>query len=287
MNNATNDNGDNDDDDNDDEYNYEYEYSNQDSGTTAVAVLLTLQYIICANAGDSRSVYSKQGHCTIPLSYDHKPDDEEEERRIVDAGGFVRVGRVDGDLAVSRGLGDFRFKEHELYRSMGTTVVEDMPHLNSRGGGEKRNKRRGGGGGNCSGEEDVLGQNYDADGDDAHRNSEILPDDQKVSPIPDIIVQKRDREVDEFVVIACDGIFDVQTNHECISLTAEIFQEGEDDMGLVCEEILDLCLEKGSKDNMTALVIKFPAQEIGQGGGVMKRRELRQEQEEEENQATN
>ena len=82
-----------------------------------------------------------------------------------------------------------------------------------------------------------MEQNYEGDGDDPQRNSEILPDDQKVNPIPDIIVQKRDRELDEFVVIACDGIFDVQTNHECISLTAEIFQEGEDDMGLVCEEV--------------------------------------------------
>lgn len=39
---------------------------------------------------------------------------------------------------------------------------------------------------------------------------------------------------------------------------------------------MDLSLEKGSKDNMTALVIKFPAQSVGEGGGVMKRREQRQ-----------
>jgi hypothetical protein len=32
---------------------------------------------------------------------------------------------------------------------------------------------------------------------------------------------------------------------------------------------------KGSKDNMTASVIKFPKQVIGQGGGVLARRERR------------
>ena len=46
-------------------------------------------------------------------------------------------------------------------------------------------------------------------------------------------------------------------------------------------QILDMCLEKGSKDNMTALVMKFPAQKITAGSGVMKRREARQLQAEE------
>lgn len=40
-------------------------------------------------------------------------------------------------------------------------------------------------------------------------------------------------------------------------------------------QILDLCLIKGSKDNMTAAVIKFPKQTIGSGGGVTARRERR------------
>mmetsp|Transcript_5056 Transcript_5056/g.6538 ORF Transcript_5056/g.6538 Transcript_5056/m.6538 type:complete len:491 (+) Transcript_5056:225-1697(+) len=237
-----------------------YHFDHQDSGTTAVVVMFTPEYIICANAGDSRSVYSKQGNCAIPLSYDHKPDDEEEERRIVEAGGFVRVGRVDGDLAVSRGLGDFRFKVNELYKLMGTASVADMPFLNE----DNRTKKR----------------------ERSHEQYVILPDDQKVSPVPDIVVQKRDRELDEFVVVACDGIFDVQTNHECVSMTAQIFQDGESDIGLVCEEIIDMCLEKGSKDNMTALVVKFHAQPVGNGGGVARRRELRQEAAEEEDKSS-
>ncbi len=178
----------------------------QDSGTTAVAVLITPQWIICSNAGDSRSVYSKQGNCTIPLSYDHKPDDEAEERRIYDAGGFVRGGRVEGDLAVSRGLGDFRFKEDDIYRSMGVSPVSFSRYSDTNG--------RKLGGGNVT-----------------------SPSEQKVSPLPDIIVQNRDLENDEFVVLACDGIFDVQSNHECVALTADIMRGGEGDLGLVCEEV--------------------------------------------------
>jgi hypothetical protein len=40
-----------------------------------------------------------------------------------------------------------------------------------------------------------------------------------------------------------------------------------------------LCLNKGSKDNMTALVVKMDAQKIGEGGGVMARRQKREEDE--------
>jgi serine/threonine protein phosphatase PrpC len=44
------------------------------------------------------------------MSEDHKPYNELERIRIELAGGKVLRKRVDGDLAVSRALGDFRFK---------------------------------------------------------------------------------------------------------------------------------------------------------------------------------
>jgi serine/threonine protein phosphatase PrpC len=190
------------------------EWQKSDSGSTATVVMFTPQWIICANAGDSRSVYSKQGHCTIPLSYDHKPDDEAEERRVYEAGGFVRGGRVEGDLAVSRGLGDFRFKQDEMYQNMGTVPVSFAQYADVKGSGRKKG---------------LVGP-----------ASVLSPEDQKVSPMPDIVLQNRNREHDEFVIVACDGIFDVLSNHECIALTADIFRQGESDLGLVCEEVREL-----------------------------------------------
>ena len=41
-------------------------------------------------------------------------------------------------------------------------------------------------------------------------------------------------------------------------------------------KLLDTCLKKGSRDNMTVLIVKFPAQIIGKGGGVPKRRKRRE-----------
>ena len=68
--------------------------------------------MVCANAGDSRACYSgAEGTPTQALSHDHKPSNQRERRRIERAGGLVAGGRVDGCLAVSRGLGDFKFKQ--------------------------------------------------------------------------------------------------------------------------------------------------------------------------------
>lgn len=215
----------------------------EDPGTTIVVVVVTPEWVVCANAGDSRAVFSKSGGRAVPLSYDHKPDDEAEEKRIREAGGYVAGGRVEGDLAVSRGLGDFRFKEvNTVLKGNDTSTAGDD-------------------GKSTDGTENML-----------------MVEDQKVSPIPDIIVQHRNKDIDEFILVACDGIFDVQTNYEAVKTVADIFNEGEDNLGLICEEVLDTCLMMGSKDNMTALVLQFDAQKVGEGGGVAARRQKRDEE---------
>src|SRR6185312_4720998 len=68
--------------------------------------------IYIANVGDSRAVASFGGRAD-PLSQDHKPSSETESRRIVAAGGWVEFNRVNGNLALSRALGDFVFKRNE------------------------------------------------------------------------------------------------------------------------------------------------------------------------------
>jgi serine/threonine protein phosphatase PrpC len=68
-----------------------------------------MKTLIIANAGDSRSVLCRGG-VAVPLSYDHKPENEEERRRIEHAGSTITEGRVDGNLNLSRSLGDMKYK---------------------------------------------------------------------------------------------------------------------------------------------------------------------------------
>nr|XP_043618413.1 probable protein phosphatase 2C 75 [Erigeron canadensis] len=83
-------------------------------GSTAVVLLLTHEYIIVANCGDSRAVLCRHGK-PMPLSVDHKPDREDERARIEALGGrvlFVGSGtRVEGVLAMSRAIGDRFLKQ--------------------------------------------------------------------------------------------------------------------------------------------------------------------------------
>ena len=63
--------------------------------------------------GDSLGVLSRNG-IAHPLSDDHKPLQHTESIRIIQAGGFVSsVGRINGNLNVSRSLGDLKYKQVE------------------------------------------------------------------------------------------------------------------------------------------------------------------------------
>lgn len=63
-----------------------------------------------ANVGDARIVLCRNGKA-LRLSYDHKGSDENEGRRIANAGGLILNNRVNGVLAVTRALGDAYLKD--------------------------------------------------------------------------------------------------------------------------------------------------------------------------------
>ncbi|ESR40896.1 hypothetical protein CICLE_v10025621mg [Citrus x clementina] len=79
------------------------------SGSTACVAIIRDKQLVVANAGDSRCVLSRKGQA-LNLSKDHKPDLEVEKDRILKAGGFIQVGRVNGSLNLARAIGDVEFK---------------------------------------------------------------------------------------------------------------------------------------------------------------------------------
>jgi protein phosphatase PTC1 len=79
-------------------------------GTITVPPVNARRVLYSANAGDARGVLCRGGKA-VRLTYDHKGSDKQEAKRIMDAGGFVMSGRVNGVLAVTRSLGDSAMKE--------------------------------------------------------------------------------------------------------------------------------------------------------------------------------
>lgn len=184
-------------------------------GCTAATCLIRAHDLIVASAGDSRVVLSRKGQA-MDLSEDHKPGSPGEVKRIKAAGGFVMeqkfgphtIHRVNGELSVSRAIGDLRFKK-----------------------------------------------------DSSRSQAE-----QMITCVPDTRTFRRHPD-DEFLVIACDGIWDVLSSQEVVARVHKglpAIRRGELQPTDVISSILDDCLADDPQtqfgrggDNMTMLLVVF------------------------------
>ena len=91
-------------------------------GNTATVVFIDKNILYCANVGDSRCVLIGYDQ-PYRMSYDDKVSDESEMKRIIQAGGKIRKKRINGELAISRGIGDHEYKKYGLICT---------PHINKK-----------------------------------------------------------------------------------------------------------------------------------------------------------
>ncbi|KAF2140718.1 uncharacterized protein K452DRAFT_299439 [Aplosporella prunicola CBS 121167] len=137
-----------------------------------------------ANVGDARIVLCRKGRA-LRLSYDHKGSDENEGRRIANAGGLILNNRVNGVLAVTRALGD--------------SYMKDL----------------------------VTGHPYTTE-------TVIQPDQ------------------DEFIILACDGLWDVCSDQEAVDLVRNIA-----DPQAASKHLVDHALARFSTDNLSCMIVRF------------------------------
>ncbi|KAF7806475.1 putative protein phosphatase 2C 27 [Senna tora] len=93
--------------------------SSLSSGTTALTAIIFGRSLLVANAGDCRAVLSRRG-AAIEMSKDHRPFCIKERKRIESLGGFVDDGYLNGQLGVTRALGNWH--------------LEGMKEMSGRGG---------------------------------------------------------------------------------------------------------------------------------------------------------
>jgi len=176
-------------------------------GCTAICVVVRKEDILAGNAGDSRAVLCRAGK-QVELSFDHKPKDDIEKNRIEAAGGYLEHtpggARVNGNLNLSRAIGDLEYKKRE----------------------------------------------------------DLKPEEQIICSTPDFLYKELTPE-DEFVILACDGIWDVMTNQEAVDFVRERLLK-KMELGQIAQEVLDHCITEDpaktnglGTDNMTVLIVKL------------------------------
>ncbi|XP_077596787.1 protein phosphatase, Mg2+/Mn2+ dependent, 1Nb (putative) [Stigmatopora nigra] len=82
------------------------------------------------------------------------------------------------------------------------------------------------------------------------------PQQQMVSPEPEVSVLGRS-PADEFLVLACDGVWDAIGNEELCAFVRNRLLVCTD-LRDVCAQVVDLCLYKGSLDNISIILLCFP-----------------------------
>lgn len=97
------------------------------AGCTACVALIVKNELYVANAGDSRCIVLS-GSQAIAMSEDHKPDLDIERERIQKAGGYIIDGRINGNLNLSRAIGDLEYKKNSDMKP-GEQLISAVPDV--------------------------------------------------------------------------------------------------------------------------------------------------------------
>jgi serine/threonine protein phosphatase PrpC len=188
------------------------------SGSTAATVLLFGRRLFAANVGDSRVVLCRGGGQCVELTSDHKPSRPDEAARVRAAGGFILHKRVMGELAITRAFGDKSFK-------MGIkAMLEDAEELAGAGGA----------GGNEQ-QKDLTAPLVSAEPE-----------------IASMILSHND----EFLLLACDGLFDVFRSQDAIALARQELIAHRGEPAEVARILSDQAIRvRRSRDNVSILIV--------------------------------
>ncbi|XP_015607488.1 probable protein phosphatase CG10417 [Cephus cinctus] len=101
-------------------------------------------------------------------------------------------------------------------------------------------------------------------GDHAYKqNIELPAQEQMISALPDVRHTTIDPEKDEFMILACDGIWNFMSSQDVIQFVRTRLLQGYKNISHICEELFDHCLAPDTLgdgtgcDNMTAVIVQF------------------------------
>lgn len=200
------------------------------SGACAIICYIENRTAFFANLGDSRAVLCRGGRA-IDMSTDHKPDRPDEKARIEKAGGFV--GRTEAE------------KDKSALWKMCMCVANGPQRVFPGGLAVCRSI-----------------------GDVGHKNGKysegLIIADAETSQV------ELDEDLDEFIVLACDGVWDVMKSQEAIDIVRKYLKKTKDPSS-AAEALCETALEKGSMDNISSCVIKLSRRPNDNDGATRKK----------------
>lgn len=100
---------------------------------------------------------------------------------------------------------------------------------------------------------------------DFKENPDLPPQSQALVCTPECLTHER-TEDDILLLLACDGVFDVMSNDEVGAFVHDLFvnntAEASEKLPIIGDKLIEECLAKGSKDNISVLIVSLPPPEM-------------------------
>uniref|UniRef100_A0A1B6ML21 protein-serine/threonine phosphatase n=1 Tax=Graphocephala atropunctata TaxID=36148 RepID=A0A1B6ML21_9HEMI len=111
-------------------------------------------------------------------------------------------------------------------------------------------------------------------GDHSYKQVKLLsPSQQMITALPDVQRLTVDPGRDQFMVLACDGIWNSMSSQEVVDFVRAKLEQKTEKLSQICEELFDHCLAPNTQgdgtgcDNMTCVIVQFKPQAEASGTG--------------------
>ena len=235
------------------------------SGSCAIVVVVIENRVYIANVGDSRAILSsKNGSKFYALSRDHRPGDEKEYKRILDAGGKIYKT-------------EYEYQSKSLYNNnnnnYGNSVYNRRANNNYILNNNKINNKNS----NSNNKKIIINYNKTSSIIGPLRVSpgklsvsrtigDIEAKDPKFGGNPNVIISIPEikyfdnTDKNDFILIFCDGVYEKLKNKDIIDyiwkeITEKEFIDIHNMAGYSIEKLINKCINEDSSDNLTVIMI--------------------------------
>jgi serine/threonine protein phosphatase PrpC len=220
------------------------------SGSCAIVIVVIEKRVYIANVGDSRAILSsKNGSKFYALSRDHRPGDEKEYKRILDAGGKIYKT-------------EYEYQSKPLYNN-NRNSNNNRSTRNSNNSINSFNNRI-----SCNKPSSIIGPLRVIPGklSVSRTIGDIEAKDPKFGGNPNVIISIPEikyfdnADKNDFILIFCDGVYEKLKNkdiNDCIwdEIKKKKFGDIHNMAGYCVEKLINKCIAEDSTDNLTAIMI--------------------------------